>query len=235
MKKSIKTASRSGSLAEAYFRYLETAVKGADGVTKQPASTNFVSRLREVHAREKGRQGLSAQLNDAFTAGRLYVWSDLHLGHKALEKLRGRSASETDAVMLSNALATVTEKDILIFGGDITVMTDIRTTNEWLRQIPAAKVLVLGNHDCDKHAHSLLKLAVDDVVSCLELDGIFVSHFPVPERLLDTARPGEGIVNLHGHVHAHKLSTDEFGSGARHMNMSVECINYAPVLAGSFD
>ncbi|MFD2274633.1 hypothetical protein ACFS07_35640 [Undibacterium arcticum] len=40
--------------------------------------------------------------------------------------------------MLSNALATVTEKDFLIFGGDIT-MTDSGTTNGWLRQIPAAK------------------------------------------------------------------------------------------------
>lgn len=72
------------------------------------------------------------------------------MGHKALEKLRGRSASESDAVLLSNALATVTENDVLIFGGDITVMTDLRTTNKGLRQIPTVKLLVLGNHDCDK-------------------------------------------------------------------------------------
>lgn len=218
-------------LAEAYFRYLETPVKGADGVVRQPAATNFVSRLREAHAQEKGQQNLAARLHDALAAGRLYSWSDQHLGHRALETLRGRSAGAVDALMLTNALATVTDRDVLIFGGDIT-MTDIRTTNEWLRQIPAAKVLVLGNHDFDKHAITQLKLAVDEVVSCLNLPGIFVSHYPVPERVLDAARPDEWVVNLHGHMHARALNTDEFGTGARHVDMSVEGIGFTPVKFG---
>lgn len=166
MKKSTKTASVPGGLAEAYFRYLETPVRGADGIMRQPASTNFVTRLREVHARENGRQGLSARLRDAFAAGRLYVWSDQHLGHKALENLRGRSAGETDAMMLPNALATVTDRDVLIFGGDI-AMTDIGTAN--------------------------------------------------------------ACVSLHGHVHGRGLNRDDFGAGSRHVDTSVECIDFKPV------
>jgi calcineurin-like phosphoesterase family protein len=229
MKESAKAASDKSGLAEAYFRYLETPVRGVDGIMRQPAATNFVAAgLRETYALGNGRRGLATRLRDAMAAGRLYVWSDQHLGHKALEKLRGRSAGETDAVMLSNALATVGEKDVLIFGGDIS-MTDISTTNAWLRQIPATRILVLGNHDFDKHATAQLKLAVDDVVSCLELPGLFVTHYPVPERVLDAMRPGEGVVNLHGHMHGRELDA-EFGSGARHVDMSVECIDFAPVL-----
>jgi calcineurin-like phosphoesterase family protein len=234
MKESAKAASDKSGLAEAYFRYLETPVRGVDGIMRQPAATNFVARLREVHARGHRQQGLSTRLSDAMAAGRLYVWSDQHLGHRALENLRGRSAGETDAVMLSNALATVGERDVLIFGGDIT-MTDIRTTNEWLRQIQVTKILVLGNHDFDRHAVAQLKLAVDDVVSCLELSGFFMTHYPVPERILDAVRPGAGIVNLHGHMHGRELDRYEFGSGARHFDMSVECIDFAPVLASRFN
>jgi calcineurin-like phosphoesterase family protein len=227
-KKSTQSPIRQRSLNSAYFEYLETPVVGPDSIRRQPAASNFVDRLRELDAQQKSGFDIASLLIEPMQAGRLYFWNDLHLGHQALEKLRGRSASETDSLLLTNALNTVTKNDILIFGGDVS-MTDADVTNAWLRQIPATKILVLGNHDCDKHARTILKLAVDTVVSTIELPGYFITHYPVPEKVMDAARPGELITNLHGHVHASTLNPDEFGSGRRHRNMSVEKTGYRPV------
>lgn len=216
------------SLSSAYFEYLATPVFGSDSIRRQPAPSNFVDRLRELDAHQKPGHDIASRLIGPMQAGRLYFWSDLHLGHQALEKLRGRGAGETDSLMLTNALSTVAKNDVLVFGGDIT-MTDIDVTNAWLRQIPALKILVLGNHDCDKHAQNILKLAVDAVVGAIELPGYFITHYPVPERVMNAARPGEIMTNVHGHVHASPLNPAEFGSGRRHCNMSVENIGYRPV------
>lgn len=227
-RKSAQPSIPENSLSAAYFDYLATPVTGRDGVKRQPAASNFVDRLRETHANRQLGPDIRSRLIEFLQTGHLLFWSDLHLGHRVLENLRGRSASETDSLMLVNALTTVTKHDCLIFGGDIT-MTDINTTNAWLRQIPALKILVLGNHDCDKHAQTILKLAVDAIVSAIELPGAFITHYPVPERVMDAARAGEFIVNVHGHVHASTLNPDEFGSGRRHRNISVEIIGYRPV------
>ncbi|MGV8894769.1 MAG: hypothetical protein ACOH2K_17915 [Burkholderiaceae bacterium] len=227
-KKTIPSPTPEISLTTAYFQYLITPIKGRDSVTRQPAASNFVERLREVHANRNRSPDIPSRLIELSNTGRLYFWSDLHLGHHALAKLRGRSSGETDNMLLANALEIVTEDDCLVFGGDIT-MTDLSTTNAWLRQIPANKILVLGNHDCDKHAQAVLALAVDDIVSSIELPGIFISHYPVPEKSMDAVRPGEHTINIHGHVHASTLNPDEFGSGGRHANMSVENIGYKPL------
>ena len=108
------------------------------------------------------------------------------------------------------------------------MMKDLHSANEILRQIPGHKVLVLGNHDYQ--GESVVPLQVDDVAPWLDIDfegkSVFVSHYPLSELLLDFRQ-----INLHGHIHNNSLPS-ALGTGRRHVNMSVEYTNYAPMLLG---
>lgn len=217
------------TMAKRYFQFLETQYLAEDGTRRQPAKGRFIEHLREVNEGYSPRYNLSACLagKQCGFKGRVWFWSDLHISHANIIKYCARpfpSTVEMNKTLITNCLTRVTQDDILIFGGDIT-MTSIETTNALLRVIPAYKINVLGNHDT--HKDKLLKLAVDETAACLELafenQSIFVSHYPVAERVLE---PGQ--FNLHGHIHNTPLPA-ALGTGARHINMSVENTGYAPM------
>ncbi|MDR3369074.1 hypothetical protein [Rhodoferax sp.] len=217
-------------IAERYFHFLETQYIAEDGTRQQSAKGRYVAHLREIHAGYRPRYDLTACLaatQEGF-CGRVWFWSDLHFFHTNVIRYCDRpfaTAAEMNSALLSNCLSCVTAQDILVIGGDIT-MGNIEATNAMLRAIPGFKINVLGNHDYHKHA--LLKLAVDESAACFEIvyagQSIFVSHYPVSEAALS---PGQ--LNLHGHIHNNGLPP-ALGGGKRHINMSVECIGYTPVL-----
>lgn len=216
--------------AERYFHFLETQYIADDGTRQQPAKGRYVAHLREIQAGRRPQYDLSACLAGTRSGfrGRVWFWSDLHFFHTNVIRYCDRpfaTAAEMNTALVSNCLSLVTSQDILVIGGDIT-MGNVEATNAMLRAIPGYKINVLGNHDYHKHA--LLKLAVDETVACFEIahegQSIFVSHYPVSESVL---APGQ--LNLHGHIHNNGLPP-ELGSGGRHINMSVECIGYTPVL-----
>jgi len=220
------------SIADKYFSFLGTTYVTLEGTTRQPAATKFINVLKKVHA--DGQSGsqrfdVSACLagKDPAFKGRVWFWSDLHLFHTNILTYCQRafdSIGNMNETLLANCLATVTKDDILIFGGDIS-FGNLTATNEWLRAIPAYKINVVGNHDVNRKV--LLNLAVDEQAACLELDycgqKVLVTHYPVKEDFLET-----DWVNLHGHIHNTPFPPG-LGSGQRHINMSVEHLDYAPV------
>ena len=217
------------SQAQRYFDFLASTVDGQEG-GEPYAAPHVVAALKQVHSKYVPRYDLSACIagRDKSFKGRVYFWSDLHVGHPGIIFFARRpfdTVNNMNAALLRNCLTRVTSKDILVFGGDIS-MENATVANAFLRAIPAYKVLVLGNHDTDENG--LLDLAVDETAAMLDIQAskcsVLVTHYPVPESLL---LPNQ--VNLHGHTHNRKFPP-QLGSGSRHSNMSVETIRFTPQL-----
>jgi calcineurin-like phosphoesterase family protein len=216
---------------DTYLKFLGTQYVRDDGTTQQPASGKFIKALWAVHSAHRSKLDLGACIEGKQSgfSGRVWFWSDLHLFHANVIGYCDRPFVDIQSMnetMLRNCLAQVLPEDIVIFGGDV-AMGNVPATNELLHQIPGYKVLVVGNHDMDRKTGKLLALAVDEYVPCIEFSAagldFFVSHYPMNEALL---RPGQ--VNIHGHIHNQSLHP-AVGSGARHINMSVEFTGYQPV------
>ncbi len=217
-------------MAEAYFRFLETPYKDAEGNQKLPAKAAYVEHLRYVHAAHRPRFDLSACLagTQPGFVGKVWFWSDLHFSHENIIRYCDRpfkTADEMNKALIANVLARVTAEDILVIGGDIT-MSGITVANALLRAIPAYKINVLGNHDVVRAGR--LNLDVDEVAACLEFEfagqSFLATHYPVAERVLRA-----GQLNLHGHIHNGPLPP-ALGRGHRHVCMCVERTGYAPML-----
>lgn len=122
------------------------------------------------------------------------VWftSDLHFGHKNIQKFRIEVASEEDNRnrILQDWRDCVTKRD------DVYVLGDAAFTMEtvWeFWEIPGRKFLVRGNHDeLDTQVYLKYFKAVYGIKRYKEF---WMTHAPIHPNEL------RGKINLHGHVH----------------------------------
>ena len=126
------------------------------------------------------------------------VWfcSDLHFGHKNIEKFRHHIKSEEDNrhKICQDWDSLVTKRD------DVYVLGDACFTMETINEfglLPGRKHLIRGNHDTlDTQVY--LKY-FKGVYGLLKYKEFWLSHAPIhPDEL-------RGKVNLHGHVHYQSL------------------------------
>lgn len=81
---------------------------------------------------------------------RLFLTSDLHLGHRSICKYRQqfKTVEEHDAIVFDNLASAVSKRDSIYFMGDVAF------TFDGLEQIKSlnvkSKVLILGNHDLER-------------------------------------------------------------------------------------
>ena len=131
------------------------------------------------------------------------VWfcSDLHFGHKNIEKFRSHVSSEEDNrnKIKIGWCKLVTKRD------DVYVLGDACFTTETLPdfgELPGRKFLIRGNHDrLDCGAY--LKY-FHEVYGLLRYKEFWLSHAPIhPDEL-------RGKYNLHGHVHYHSLPDSRY-------------------------
>ena len=122
----------------------------------------------------------------------VYFCSDLHFGHKNIQKFRQFVLSQNhNEQFICNAWKNkVTKRD------DVYVLGDVAFTMEAIdlfKDLPGRKFLIRGNHDlCDTAAY--LKVFTE-VYGLLKYKEFWLSHAPIhPDEL-------RGRVNLHGHVH----------------------------------
>lgn len=140
------------------------------------------------------------------------VWfcSDLHFGHKNIEKFRKHVISEVDnrEMIYSDWMQKVKKKDSVYVLGDAAFTID---TVELFGELPGTKHLIRGNHD-------LLDTQVylkhfKNVFGILKYKEFWLSHVPIhPDEL-------RGRVNLHGHVHYSSINDH------RYFNCCVENIH----------
>ena len=156
---------------------------------------------------------------------RTWIWSDLHLGHEAIMEYSGRpfqSAAHMAEALFAAWAGTVGPEDRLVIAGDVCMSGALNeVVFNRLRGMPGRKLLVPGNHDLTGAGH-LRPEGLDEVHAMLYQLGapgepnLLITHLPVFDL-------PEGWINIHGHWH------EKNADGARHINVSVEQLNYRPV------
>ena len=154
---------------------------------------------------------------------RVWVWSDLHLSDRAALAAWTRPFRDTDEIyhhLLREWSRQVRTGDTIICLGDIAHpdMWRNRRTVLDLRNCPGERLLVLGNHDVDP-VNQIRPFEIDRTAVTLYAAGdppLLLTHVPL-------LQVPHGAVNVHGHVHEQESPTPN-----RHVNVSVEQLNYRP-------
>ena len=157
-------------------------------------------------------------------ASRSWIWSDLHLNHGAIIAAGGRpfrDATQMRGALLAAWQETVSEDELIICLGDVTIGPARPAVDEALAALPGTKMLITGNHDFAPFRPAPKNYGFEAVYPTLiaETDPpLLLTHEP-----LDTV-PAE-CFNIHGHLHG------KAGSpwSARHLNVNVEQTNFRPI------
>ena len=206
------------TIKRAFVAQLEARAKPGGGDARHSG--------REFRAMLRGCRELPARKLDEAAFKTIWVWSDLHLGHDNIIRYANRpfqDAEEMNAVLYTNWARTVGDDDLLLFVGDLAMRKAVgEHTWETIRVSRGrAKHLVVGNHDLT--GSGVLRVdGFDDICSALTVDGeppLAFTHMPLAEV-------PAGVVNVHGHTH------DEPPRRSRHINVSVEQLDYRPVDLG---
>ena len=197
--------------------------------------TLYVDELRQSLPSPGGsmvnRRQTEAVIRQARTIGRApcaepdaatWIWSDLHLGHEHSRSVFGRpfrTAAAADEAMMEAWYEQVAESETIICLGDVTVDGEaLAHHQEWWQKAPGAKWLVLSSHDVDP-VNQIHPFEIDRTAVTLHGAGeppLLLTHVPL-------LQVPHGAVNVHGHLHEQESPTPN-----RHVNVSVEQLNYRP-------
>jgi calcineurin-like phosphoesterase family protein len=138
---------------------------------------------------------------------RAYVIADLHLGHRKLQEVRGVG----DDLIVERWNSVVTKRDVVYILGDVFKL-------DRLPEMRGIKKLAMGNHDLAPMARYLEHFT--QVRAMYQWDGCLLTHIPVHPNQRHRWR-----LNIHGHLHEHRLSDDPF-----YRCVSAEQVDYTPIL-----
>ena len=165
---------------------------------------------------------------------RVWLWSDVHLGHRLVAGLRGYAdPAEHDTAIADAWTATVRKDDTVWLLGDLAVNRPDKAL-ELIGSLPGTKHLIFGNHDTghpmhrDAHRHQSRYLQVFASVQpfarrALAGHQVLLSHFPFvgdshgEDRYAQWRLPDLGSWLVHGHVHdAWKVNGRQINVGFDH-------------------
>ena len=193
---------------------------------------------------------------DKVTEPRLFITSDLHLGHKAIIQYCNRpfdftdkGIEESDDFLLAQYRDTVKENDMVIFLGDLTFKKNHKgqKMTEIITKLPGRKVLIKVNHDWYKDSF-YRKCGFLSVNRYLIFGDYFLCHFPVTGkadfngRLMDEeyckfVKATRGFIGektgfctriIHGHTHTQRVDEDD-GITRYYCCVDYKPNHYAPV------
>lgn len=154
---------------------------------------------------------------------RIWLISDLHLGHKNIIGFCDRpfkTVEEMDETLISNVNETVGKKDLLWFLGDFAFGSKERIQRYTESIFCSQKSIILGNHDSHPTRWWIESgWTWASRFPIVYLDFIVLSHY---QMFMQTAGP---YFNVHGHSH----NSTVHRPSSRHMNVSCEVIDYRPV------
>ena len=157
---------------------------------------------------------------------KIWVWSDLHFGHKNIISYSDRPFECIDTMaqqLIENHNNVVGANDLVIWVGDVSFM-GATETNEILAQLNGERILVIGNHDIQRRNQQLKKMDFKESHLIFTIDDpecpLLFTHYPMD----NIPRPW---INIHGHVHNNPYTLQD---SLQHINVSVEVIEYTPKL-----
>ena len=163
----------------------------------------------------------------------VFLTSDTHFGHTGVCRFMGPdgvtklrpwdNADEMDDEMVRRWNETVRPNDKVYHLGDVVMNRKALTT---LSRLNGDKVLIKGNHDIFRLEDYTPYFR--DIRAYHVMNGCILSHIPMHESNL-----GRFGTNIHGHTHAYRVMKMDYGREVidpRYFNVSVECIDYTPIL-----
>lgn len=180
----------------------------------------------------------------------IYLWSDIHFGHKNIlkfcenRKFPHLFAMESTYVKRWNA--TVSEHDTIIIVGDVFLGWSKKIQREIMSRLNGKKILVKGNHDGSNSQMINLGFdwSCDEMVLYIQGERVTISHYPyAPKeteglekhdlRYLERRPIDNGGFLLHGHTHSTErvngrqihVGVDAWPSGPVSINKIASLIN----------
>lgn len=160
-----------------------------------------------------------------------YFISDTHFGHRNMLNFKrddGKplrpfiDVEDMDNTMIENWNSIVKPQDKVYHLGDVVMA---RSQLKTLAQLNGRKVLIKGNHDICKIQDYLNYFEDVRAYKVYPNYGIICSHIPLHAGVF-TSR---WKVNVHGHLHANLVRSEQGFIDHRYVNISVEQIDYAPI------
>lgn len=154
-----------------------------------------------------------------------YLISDNHFNHESIiayEERPFKDVNDMTEQMIYEWNEMISDKDEVYVLGDFAWGNKENVSNI-ISRLNGRKILVMGNHDRSRTAKWWMDAGFDVAVNGgIILDGFYLlSHEPMH---LTKSMP---YVNIHGHIHSQKME------GNQYVNVSVEQINYRPILFDS--
>lgn len=155
----------------------------------------------------------------------VFVTADLHFSDINIIKYENRpfaSADDMNKAIIENWNAVVKADDKIFVLGDVSFDIEEKT-KEFISKLNGHKVLIMGNHDCDKDVNFWLNMGFNEVsrYSIVYEDFAIMSH--EPPTYFNDASP---YIYIYGHVH----STDAYKTITKQSAcVSLERWDYAPV------
>lgn len=153
---------------------------------------------------------------------RVFVISDLHLGHLNIAIKRGfNSVEEYHKLLTSNWNFVVNKNDKVFILGDVTM--ESHKYYHLLSTLKGNKTFILGNHDKEQNANGIIKYG--NVCGMLKYRGFWLTHCPIHQKELRDKK------NIHGHTHEKHIKK-LFGliKDKRYINVCADVLNYTPIL-----
>ncbi len=157
-----------------------------------------------------------------------WIVSDTHFRHKNIIKYCNRPLSH-DSLMANNWHELVKEDDIVLHLGDLMVWWGGKEQSEAVEianALPGKKFMLRGNHDklTDEEFAAFTGFQViPEFTQTFGAVNVRFSHYP---QTYDY----NWHLNIHGHIHNNE---DPTVSPYRHINVSVEVMDYKPVRLGA--
>lgn len=157
---------------------------------------------------------------------RIFVFSDPHFGHANILKFTNfngglvrpefSSIEEMDETIVANINKVVTEQDDILYClGDVF----FGEGHKHIQRLKGRKRLIVGNHDNIKSPHLLNNFQKILLWRMFPEYNCLLTHVPVHQSTLYKCK-----WNVHGHIHRNPSPPGPY------INVSVEMINYTPIL-----
>lgn len=165
-----------------------------------------------------------------------FVISDTHFGHANILTFKDNDGNnvrtfdnvdEMNETMIDNWNSVVNDCDTVYHLGDVVIN---KKALSMLHRLKGRKILIKGNHDIFKlkdYTEHFQDIRAYKIIANKKYNTKYVlSHIPVHPNTFD--RWGGG--NIHGHYHEKRVRLSDNSIDSRYFNVSVEQINYTPML-----
>ena len=164
-----------------------------------------------------------------------FVISDTHFNHANIlnftnydgAKVRPEfsNVEEMNEHIIDRWNSVVGDNDVVYHLGDVHFGGSIneKSNRSILSRLRGRKYLIIGNHDNlrDPLLYQFFKKVT--FWNYLKEFNVSLSHIPLHESTLHEGKAGPETRNIHGHIHRNASPTP------KHINVSVEVVNYTPV------